>query len=96
MCKESSETTESRMKIPCEGALNGLTRQKIASKRAPGDFSGATYTHTHKPHSKVSRLFLVENTFALGRAPVLSAAYGSLRSCECLRESKFVKRDEVV
>lgn len=28
VCKESSETTESRMKIPCEGALNGLTRQR--------------------------------------------------------------------
>lgn len=33
----------------------------------------------------------------MGRVPVLSAAYGSLRSCECLLESKFViKRDEAV
>lgn len=30
----------------------------------------------------------------MGCVPVLSAAYGSLRSCECLLESKFVKRDE--
>lgn len=29
----------------------------------------------------------------MGCVPVLSAAYGSLRSCECLLESKFVKRD---
>lgn len=30
----------------------------------------------------------------MGCVPVLSAAYGSLRSCECLLESKFVKKDE--
>lgn len=41
---------------PCEGALDGLTRQRLASKRALGNSLGG-HTHTHTNLKKVSKLF---------------------------------------
>lgn len=73
-----------KQNFPSEGPLGGLTRQRLASERALGDSVGR---HTHTNLIKVSRLF----SSGAGWVPMLSAAWGSLRSCECLLESKFVK-----
>lgn len=71
VCKESSETTESRMKIPW-GSPQWVNKAEIASKRALGDSLGR---HTHTQTSKGEQTFSsVKHTFAMGCVPVLSAA----------------------
>lgn len=56
MCKESSETTESRTSR-VRDPLDGLTRQRLASKRALGDSLGS-HTHTHTNLKGEPTLFL--------------------------------------